>query len=193
MTGGARWRERATEINDRRLMPDEKYTRCPDCATVFRVTPEQLALARARCRCGQCKTVFDGIAQQVAVAPLPPPGCRDVGRRPHDRPADRRVVGASALQPRPPAAAVTLRARRAADRGSRKRRRRPLRVAEPVVAPRAYCAYAVRHRRAGPSDSRPGDLPLPRRDRHVLAGRPPRSSAFAPSRVARSGRCATRR
>lgn len=49
-------------------MPDEKYTRCPGCATVFRVTPEQLALRAGQVRCGQCKTVFDGVAQQVSLA-----------------------------------------------------------------------------------------------------------------------------
>ena len=54
-------------------MPDEKYTRCPGCATVFRVTPEQLAMRAGQVRCGQCKTVFDGVAQQVSLAPPPPP------------------------------------------------------------------------------------------------------------------------
>ena len=49
-------------------MSDEKYTRCPGCATVFRVTSEQLALRAGQVRCGQCKTVFDGLAQQVSVA-----------------------------------------------------------------------------------------------------------------------------
>ena len=49
-------------------MPDEKYTRCPGCATVFRVMPEQLALRAGQVRCGQCKTVFDGIAQEVSLA-----------------------------------------------------------------------------------------------------------------------------
>ncbi|MEO8306359.1 MAG: DUF3426 domain-containing protein [Betaproteobacteria bacterium] len=49
-------------------MPEEKYTRCPGCATVFRVTPEQLALRDGQVRCGHCKTVFDGVAQSVALA-----------------------------------------------------------------------------------------------------------------------------
>jgi predicted Zn finger-like uncharacterized protein len=52
-------------------MPEENYTRCPGCATVFRVTSEQLALRDGQVRCGQCKTVFDGIAHKVAVAPPP--------------------------------------------------------------------------------------------------------------------------
>ncbi len=50
-------------------MPDEKYTRCPGCATVFRVSSEQLAMHSGQVRCGQCKTVFDGIARQVTLSP----------------------------------------------------------------------------------------------------------------------------
>ena len=50
-------------------MPDEKYTRCPGCATVFRVTAEQLSLRAGQVRCGQCKTIFDGVAQQVSLSP----------------------------------------------------------------------------------------------------------------------------
>jgi predicted Zn finger-like uncharacterized protein len=49
-------------------MPDEKHTRCPGCATVFRVTAEQLALRAGQVRCGHCKTVFDGVAQRVSFA-----------------------------------------------------------------------------------------------------------------------------
>ena len=49
-------------------MPEEKYTRCPGCATVFRVTPEQLAMRAGQVRCGQCKTVFDGVARQVSLS-----------------------------------------------------------------------------------------------------------------------------
>ena len=49
-------------------MPEEKYTRCPGCATVFRVKAEQLALRAGQVRCGHCKTVFDGVAQAVSLA-----------------------------------------------------------------------------------------------------------------------------
>ena len=52
-------------------MADETYSRCPGCATVFRVTAQQLALRGGQVRCGHCKTVFDGVAQQVTIA-LPP-------------------------------------------------------------------------------------------------------------------------
>jgi predicted Zn finger-like uncharacterized protein len=54
-------------------MPEENYTRCPGCATVFRVTSEQLAMRAGQVRCGQCKTVFDGNAQRVSLAPPPEP------------------------------------------------------------------------------------------------------------------------
>lgn len=35
-------------------------TRCPNCATQFRVTENQLAAAAGRVRCGACLTVFEG-------------------------------------------------------------------------------------------------------------------------------------
>src|SRR6476659_7241395 len=40
-------------------MADQKFTRCPGCATVFRVTPAQLALRDGQVRCGHCRAVFD--------------------------------------------------------------------------------------------------------------------------------------
>jgi predicted Zn finger-like uncharacterized protein len=53
-------------------MADEKYTRCPGCKTVFRVTPQQLAMRAGQVRCGHCKTVFDGNAALISLAPRPP-------------------------------------------------------------------------------------------------------------------------
>jgi predicted Zn finger-like uncharacterized protein len=50
-------------------MPEEKHTRCPGCATVFRVTREQLEMRAGQVRCGRCKTVFDGVAQRISLAP----------------------------------------------------------------------------------------------------------------------------
>jgi predicted Zn finger-like uncharacterized protein len=35
-------------------------TRCPACATLFRVTPQQLQTRQGQVRCGRCATVFDG-------------------------------------------------------------------------------------------------------------------------------------
>ena len=66
-------------------------TRCPQCATVFRVVPDQLRLSEGWVRCGNCKSVFDAsefLAPSVAShfddapradsaargAPVQPPG-----------------------------------------------------------------------------------------------------------------------
>lgn len=49
---------------------EEKYTRCPGCRTVFRVTPAQLALRAGQVRCGHCRTVFDGTAHLIQLAPI---------------------------------------------------------------------------------------------------------------------------
>lgn len=51
-------------------MADEKYTRCPACRTVFRVSPAQLALRQGQVRCGHCRTVFDGTANLIQLAPV---------------------------------------------------------------------------------------------------------------------------
>jgi len=48
-------------------MLDEKFTRCPGCRTVFRVTSAQLALREGQVRCGHCRTVFDGTANLISV------------------------------------------------------------------------------------------------------------------------------
>jgi len=40
-------------------------TRCPSCATAFRVLPEQLSVRNGQVRCGKCATVFDGNAGLV--------------------------------------------------------------------------------------------------------------------------------
>lgn len=52
---------------------DEKYTRCPGCKTIFRVTAQQLSLRAGQVRCGHCQTVFDGVAAMVSLAPQPDP------------------------------------------------------------------------------------------------------------------------
>ena len=52
-------------------MPEEKFTRCPACKTIFRVTPQQLALREGQVRCGHCHTVFDGVAALLSLAPTP--------------------------------------------------------------------------------------------------------------------------
>ena len=66
---------------------EEKYTRCPGCRTVFRVTPAQLALRAGQVRCGHCRTVFDGTAQLIQLAPV-----GDAGG-PHEDAADEDARG----------------------------------------------------------------------------------------------------
>ena len=50
-------------------MAEEQYTRCPNCRTVFRVTPQQLEMRAGQVRCGHCRTVFDGVEQRLSLAP----------------------------------------------------------------------------------------------------------------------------
>ncbi|HEC28951.1 MAG TPA: DUF3426 domain-containing protein [Gammaproteobacteria bacterium] len=37
------------------------HTTCPECSSVFRVTPEQLNMAHGKVRCGYCQHVFDAL------------------------------------------------------------------------------------------------------------------------------------
>jgi predicted Zn finger-like uncharacterized protein len=50
-------------------MSEEKFTRCPGCKTIFRVTPQQLEMRAGQVRCGHCQTVFDGVTALVSLAP----------------------------------------------------------------------------------------------------------------------------
>src|SRR5215813_9345174 len=54
-------------------MAEQKFTRCPTCKTIFRVTSAQLAMRSGQVRCGHCRTVFDGVAALVSLAPRPRP------------------------------------------------------------------------------------------------------------------------
>src|SRR5262249_22311246 len=75
--GGRRragWRSRACGAHALalpRTMAEEKFTRCPACKTIYRVTPQQLALRDGQVRCGHCHTVFDGVAALLSLAPRP--------------------------------------------------------------------------------------------------------------------------
>lgn len=40
-------------------------TRCPSCATTFRLRPEQLELAGGRVRCGNCRVAFSAIEHRI--------------------------------------------------------------------------------------------------------------------------------
>lgn len=44
-------------------------TRCPSCATAFRVQPGQLSARGGKVRCGKCATIFDGVAGLVEEQP----------------------------------------------------------------------------------------------------------------------------
>jgi predicted Zn finger-like uncharacterized protein len=46
-------------------------TRCPNCETVFRVTPEQLRIRHGQVRCGSCFATFNALAELTEEA-LPP-------------------------------------------------------------------------------------------------------------------------
>ena len=47
-----------------------QITRCPTCATSFKVVADQLRISEGWVRCGQCKEVFDAAAH---LLPAPPP------------------------------------------------------------------------------------------------------------------------
>lgn len=55
-------------------------TRCPNCHTAFRITPEQLKARVGKVRCGQCQTVFNALdslldgAETTTAAPARPAG-----------------------------------------------------------------------------------------------------------------------
>jgi predicted Zn finger-like uncharacterized protein len=51
------------------MNPDELFTRCPTCRTVFRTNDAQLSMQGGKVRCGQCRMVFDGRAQLVDLTP----------------------------------------------------------------------------------------------------------------------------
>ena len=50
---------------------DAKFTRCPGCSTVFRVTVAQLALREGQVRCGHCRAVFDANDHFVSLDAAP--------------------------------------------------------------------------------------------------------------------------
>jgi predicted Zn finger-like uncharacterized protein len=84
-------------------MSEEKYTRCPGCHTVFRVTTQQLALRGGQVRCGHCKTVFDGPAELISLAPRAgPPKEDDAYDEAALGPPTVTLRSAQALHPAPP-------------------------------------------------------------------------------------------
>lgn len=58
-------------------------TRCPNCQTSFRITPEQLKARVGKVRCGQCQNVFNALDSLLDEAPAAPPGAlHGVGAQP---------------------------------------------------------------------------------------------------------------
>jgi len=77
------------------MTTEKMVTRCPQCATSFRITPAQLQSARGAVRCGACLHIFKARDHLVgAKAPKPDPA---LVRKPTRPPA-------SQPSPRPPAA-----------------------------------------------------------------------------------------
>jgi len=48
-----------------------QITRCPSCATMFKVVADQLRISDGWVRCGHCKQVFDASSNLQAAAPAP--------------------------------------------------------------------------------------------------------------------------
>jgi predicted Zn finger-like uncharacterized protein len=70
-------------------------TRCPGCATAFRVTPEQLKVRQGKVRCGKCATVFNALESLADEAPetvwgmpSPPPAAQGMAAIVPDRAID---------------------------------------------------------------------------------------------------------
>ncbi len=74
-------------------------TRCPACATTFRVTAEQIKLRAGRVRCGQCQHAFnalDTLIEEFIPTPSEPP-------EPDTSPASTPVAMEAAVSPARPA------------------------------------------------------------------------------------------
>lgn len=84
-------------------MTEQKFTRCPGCKTIFRVTPQQLAMRAGQVRCGHCHTVFDGVAGLLSLAPRPRAESDDEFDEAALGPPTVTLRNAQALQPAPPA------------------------------------------------------------------------------------------
>lgn len=77
-------------------------TRCPNCDTVFRVTPQQLQQQHGQVRCGRCMQVFDGF-RTLSSEPDRSPGAQPAGRAAEAAaaPAPKAQAPAAMAQPAP--------------------------------------------------------------------------------------------
>jgi predicted Zn finger-like uncharacterized protein len=81
-------------------------TRCPSCATAFRVQPGQLAAHKGQVRCGKCSTVFDGIVALVHEAPASSLAEAAAHAPENEAPQEKDEAPAFMAQPRPPRRAL---------------------------------------------------------------------------------------
>ena len=81
-------------------------TRCPGCATTFRVTPEQLKARQGKVRCGKCQAVFNALETLDEEAPA-----QSIWREPPAQPIAAapvpEVAPAPVIEPSPPEEAPT--------------------------------------------------------------------------------------
>ncbi len=59
-------------------------TRCPNCETTFRVTPEQLKARHGKVRCGECQEVFNALDTLIEAAPAVAPVSTSVDSQPYE-------------------------------------------------------------------------------------------------------------
>ncbi|MBI3937723.1 MAG: zinc-ribbon domain-containing protein [Betaproteobacteria bacterium] len=81
-------------------------TRCPNCSTLFRVTPQQLQVSHGQVRCGRCMTVFDGFKALAVLrddTPLEPTCVAPAPEKPADAALPPEVVGIAPTAPVPSA------------------------------------------------------------------------------------------
>lgn len=86
-------------------------TRCPACATHFRVTPDQLKLRSGRVRCGECQHVFNALDTLIEEPPIviasapaaepPPPTASTLTTAEPGQAAEIAVAPAPTLDPIP--------------------------------------------------------------------------------------------
>ncbi len=89
-------------------------TQCPQCATQFRASPQQLRASQGWVRCGHCDAVFDAAMHAVSQRAVPPSESevlaplRVESPAPHDEPAgfDTTVSQSNTLFAEPAAAAA---------------------------------------------------------------------------------------
>jgi predicted Zn finger-like uncharacterized protein len=73
-------------------------TRCPSCATTFRISPEQLKARQGRVRCGKCRNVFNALETLVEEPPkVAPPAEEQIPQA-----SPEQAVPAAPATPTPP-------------------------------------------------------------------------------------------